>query len=118
MALLYDGEKPFFLGAAVGAVLFVWLGFSALGWKTEGKSEMLGKQQAERAVVSAYAQLCSAQFKAAKDAEARLAVLQKSERWSRGDVVTKGGWATMYGAKEPMQGVAQACADLLIPEKN
>ncbi len=117
MALLYDGEKPFFLGAVTGAVLFAWLGFSAFGWKTDGKSEMLGKQQAERAVVTAYAQICSAQFNAAKDFPDRLATLQKSERWSRGDVVAKGGWATMYGTKEPMQGVSQACADLLIPEK-
>ena len=118
MALLYEGEKPFALGAVTGAVLFAWLGFSALGWKTDGKSEMLGKQQAERAVVSAYAQICSTQFSGAKDAQTNLATLKKAERWSRGDVVTKGGWATMYGAKEPMQGVSQACADLLIPEKS
>jgi hypothetical protein len=32
-------------------------------------------------------------------------------------VVTKAGFAAMLGEKEPTQGVSEACAELLIPEK-
>jgi len=41
------GWKPFSLGALAGAVAIVWTGFDALGWKTAGSAEMLGKRQAD-----------------------------------------------------------------------
>jgi len=121
MSLLPDMHKdwkPFALGALAGAVLFTWIGFDALGWKTGSAAETLAKRQADGAVIAAYARVCSAQFNNAKDLPARLETLKKSERWSRGDVLAKAGFATMFGEKEPTQGVAQACADMLIPEKN
>lgn len=110
--------NPFLVGALAGAILAPWVGFDALGWKTGATTESLVKRGSETAVVSAYAQICTAQFKAAKDATAHLADLVKIEKYSRGDAVAKGGYATMVGEKEPTQGVAQACAELLVPEKN
>ena len=110
--------KPFLLGALAGAALIAWIGFDLVGWKTGGTSEKLAKRQADGAVVAAQARICSAQFKSATNLPARLAELQKTERWSRGAVVAKAGFATMLGEKEPTQGVSEACADLLIPEKN
>lgn len=118
LPVMHKGTKPFCLGALAGAVLIAWVGFDALGWKTAGASETLAKRQADGAVAAAYARICSAQFNAAKDLPVRLAELRKAERWSRGDVVAKAGFATMFGDKEPIQGVSQACAELLIPEKN
>jgi len=115
---MHKDTKPFLLGALAGAVIFIWAGFDILGWKTSSAHETLSKRQSEGAVVAAYARICSAQFNAAKDAPARLEALKKSERWSRGDVLAKAGIATMFGEKEATQGVAQACADMLIPEKN
>ncbi|OGA01884.1 MAG: hypothetical protein A3H35_14175 [Betaproteobacteria bacterium RIFCSPLOWO2_02_FULL_62_17] len=115
---MHKDWKPFLLGVVAGAVIFVWTGFDGLGWKTNSAAETLAKRQADTAVVAAYARVCSAQFNAAKDLPARLETLKKAERWSRGDVVAKTGFATMFGEKEPTQGVAQACADILIPEKN
>jgi hypothetical protein len=115
---MHKDTKPFLLGAVAGAILSVWTGFDALGWKTAAASETIAKRQADSAVVAAYARVCSAQFKnGGKDLDARLAALQKTERYSRGDLVGKSGFATMAGEKEATQGVAQACADLLIPEK-
>ena len=73
--------------------------------------------KAEAAVVSAYASICRAQFSTGADFSARLAALAKVDRYSRGELVAKGGWATMSGAKEPQYGVAQECAELLVPEK-
>lgn len=112
-----ERNKSLFLGALVGAVLLAWAGFGALGWKLNSQADKIGKKQAEVAVVAAYAQICNAQFRSAKDLPVRLAALEKTERWSRGDVLSKSGWATMSGSSEPVQGVAGACADLLIPEK-
>jgi hypothetical protein len=115
--MLPAGAKPFSLGALAGAVLIVWVGFDALGWKTSGAAESLATKKAETAVVAAYAGVCREKFKQAADFSVRLATLEKAERYSRGDVVAKGGWATMSGTKEPHPGVAQACAELLIPAK-
>lgn len=115
---LHKDTKPFVLGAVAGAILIVWTGFDAMGWKTANASDTLVKRGADAAVIAAYARVCSAQFRSGgKDLDARLAALQKTERYSRGDVIGKAGYATMAGEKEPTQGVAQACADLLIPEK-
>ena len=111
------GTKPFCLGAAAAAILVTWVGFDALGWKTASASETLAKRQAETAVTSALASICSEQFKRSSQFSAQMADLAKAERYSRGDIVAKGGWATMVGSKEPQPGVAQLCADLLIPAK-
>jgi len=110
--------KPFCVGALAGAVLISWVGFGAMGWKLNSTADGLAKAQAEKAVIAAYAQICSSQFSAANDLPFRIATLGKTDRWSRGDVIAKAGWATMAGSKEPIYGVSQACADLLIPEKS
>lgn len=115
---LPKNTNPFLVGALAGAILVPWVGFDALGWKTSSASESLVKRGAETAVVSAYAKICTSQFNASKDAPARLTDLAKVEKYSRGDIITKTGFATMLGEKEPTQGVAQACAELLVPEKN
>jgi len=111
------GWKPFSLGALAGAALLAWVGFDALGWKLNSAAETLAKRQAEAAVVSAFASICRDQFMKGADYSARLEALNKLERYSRGDAVAKAGWATMTGAKEPRSGVAQECAELLIPAK-
>lgn len=114
---LHKDTNPFLVGALAGAVLAVWVGFDALSWKTNAAAESLIKRQSETAVVSAYARICSAQFNAAKDRDVRLAELKKIDQWSRGEALNKTGFATMFGEKEPTQGVAQACAEQLLPAK-
>lgn len=115
---LPKNTNPFLVGALAGAVLATWVGFDALGWKTGAAADTMIKRQAETAVTAAYATICTAQFNGAKDHDAQLAALKKVDKWSRGEVVAKGGYATMLGAKEPASGVASACADLLIPDKS
>ena len=117
LPILTEKTKAHLLGALAGAVLISWAGFGAMGWKWNSQADKAGKKQPEVAVVAAYAKICNAQFRSAKDLPVRIAALEKTERWSRGDVLSKSGWATMSGSTEPVQGVAGACADLLIPEK-
>ena len=114
---LPKNTNPFCVGALAGAVLAVWVGFDALGWKTGAAAETLTKRGSETAVIAAYAHICTSQFNAAKDHDAQLAALTKVEKYSRGDVVAKAGYATMAGDKEPLSGVASACADQLVPDK-
>jgi hypothetical protein len=111
------GTKPFCLGALAGAVLVAWVGFDALGWKSSSTAEGLSKRNAETAVASALASICSEQFKKGSQFSVQLAALAKTPRYSRGDVLAKNGWATMAGSKDPHPGVAQLCAELLVPEK-
>jgi hypothetical protein len=117
MPELPAGWRPFSYGAVAGAVLAVWVGFDALGWKSNSTAETIANRKAEAAVVTAFASICREQFMKGADSTARLAALDKVERYSRGDAVAKAGWATMTGAKEPRAGVAQECAELLIPAK-
>src|SRR4029077_20897806 len=85
MAALPAGWKPFSLGALAGAAVITWAGFDAFGWKTSGAAETLGKRQADTAVVSALAHICDARFRQEADFSARLASLEKVERYSRGE---------------------------------
>ena len=117
MFTLPAGWKPFALGALVGAVAITWTGFDALGWKTAGTAEALGKRQADTAVISALATICDARFRKDADFPARLAALEKADRYARGELIWKAGWATMPGNTEPNRDVGQACAELLVPEK-
>ena len=117
MPKLPEDTKPFCLGALAGALVLSWAGFSQMGWKLNSTADTLAQKQADNAVATAYARICSAQFKSAQNLPVRLAALEKTDRWSRGDALVKDGWATMSGSTEPSQGVAQACADLLLPEK-
>lgn len=114
---MHKDIKPFLLGVLAGALLLAWVGFELVGWKTGGAAERLAKGQAVSAVATALAKICVVQFNSAANLPERLAALQKTERWSRGGVLAKAGFATMPGEKEPAHNVAEACANLLVPEK-
>jgi hypothetical protein len=118
MPKMHKDTNPFCLGALAGALLLGWVGFDALHWKTESATESIAKRRAELAVVDAFAHICSAQFSDAKNVTVRLDDLKKADRYARGDLVAKAGFATMTGEKEPTSGVSQACAELLVPEKS
>ncbi len=118
LAIIQKDAKPFFLGALVGAVVLGWVGFQLVGWKSPNTAERMAKTQTEAAMVGELSKICVVQFNNAANVSERLAELKKTERWSRGGVITKAGFATMPGDKEPVNGVAEACAELLVPEKN
>lgn len=107
---------PFVWGAVAGAIFSVWVGFDGFGWKTRAAAESLASRNADSAVVSALASICRDRFSQAAGFPARLATLEKVEKYSRGEAIVKGGWATMLGSKDPQEGVGDACANLLLPK--
>jgi len=108
--------KPAVGGAVAGAIVIAIIGFSA-GWVvTSGSAHEMAEQQGEKAVIAALTPICVAQFKGqAQDVRTtKLAALKGESSWARGDFVEKQGWATMPGAKEPEDEVADACATELM----
>ena len=115
--IIQKNVKPFLLGALAGAVLLAWVGFELVGWKSPNDAARQAKTQTSAAVATELAKICLVQFNAAPNRPERMAELKKTERWSRSGVIAKAGFATMPGQKEPENGVAEACANLLVPEK-
>lgn len=107
--------KPFLWGIAGGALAMAFVGFTWGGWVTGSKAESVASQRATDAVVAALAPICVDKFQHAGDASANSAALKKTDSWSQGEFVEKGGWATVPGPKNPDQvsAVAKACAALL-----
>ena len=101
--------KPALWGAASGAIIMAIVGFSQLGWTTATTAEQLAQERADTAVVAALVPFCVA--KAQQETEqASLAKFQAEQSsFSRSDLVTKAGWATLGAAKSP-DGLARACS--------
>jgi len=97
--------------AAVVATLIVGFGFA--GWVSGGTAQKRVEEAATNARQELAAAVCADDFMAGKDAPAHLAKLRKAGWWDRGELVAKGGWATMPDRKEPNTAVASMCASKL-----
>jgi hypothetical protein len=107
--------KPALWGAAGGAAAMAIVGFNWGGWVSGSTAEKTAQTRADDAVTAALAPLCAERFQTAGEGQANLVALKKTEAWSQGDFVEKGGWATLAGSREPsrVSAVAKACAELL-----
>jgi alpha/beta superfamily hydrolase len=107
--------KPTLWGIAIGAVAVAIIGFSWGGWVTSSRAQTDASTGAKVAVVNALTPICVERFQHAVDFPANSAALKKADSWSRGDLVEKGGWATMPGPANPEQvsAVAKSCAEVL-----
>lgn len=107
--------KPALWGFACGAAALAIAGFGWGGWTTAGKADAEAAKRADTAVVAALAPLCVEKFRSAGNIAANLATLKNADSWSQGDLIEKGGWATMAGSgsAERVTSVARACAALL-----
>jgi hypothetical protein len=91
----------------------VVVGFVAGGWVTAGTAAAMADKAGDQASAKLAAEVCIAQFNRNPDAQAQLAALTKLDSWDRGGFVTKGGWATLPGSKDPVSGAADLCAQRL-----
>ena len=107
--------KPALWGFVLGAVAVAIVGFNWGGWVTGAKAEAEASQRSKAAVVGALAPICVDKFQRASDAAANGVALKKTDSWSQGEFIEKGGWAAVPGPANPDQvsAVAKACASLL-----
>lgn len=108
--------KPAVWGAVAGAVVITIIGFSA-GWvTTTGSAKAMAEDEADKAVLSALAPICVAQFRAETEQvrDQQLAALEEESSWNRGDIISEQGWATLPGMEEPSDDLAEVCAERLL----
>ena len=91
----------------IGAVVVMIIGFGWGGWTTAATTET----KATEAVLASQAAICVAQYMQDSNHEENLKELEKTNSWSRADLIEKGGWDKMPGQEKADYGVARACAD-------
>ena len=102
---------------ALCVVATMVVGFGWGGWVTGGTAAEMARKAADGASANLAATLCVAQFKSDPAQAIQLASLTKLDRWDRTSFITKGGWATLPGMKEPVSGAAELCAGQLADAK-
>jgi len=105
--------KPALLGAAGGALVLAFVGFTWGGWTTASTAERTADQRASSAVIAVLAPICVSQFQLAGDATVKQEELSKISSYDRDTFVEKAGWATMPGSTAADPKVAAACAELI-----
>jgi hypothetical protein len=98
----YGGWGLFF-----GAVFAIIIGFAWGGWTTAGTTQTM----TEEAVLASQAAICVAQYTQDSNYEENLKELEKTNSWSRADLIEKGGWDKMPGQEKADYGVSRACTD-------
>jgi hypothetical protein len=104
-----------FWACVASVVLTMIVGFSWGGWVTGGTARQTAETMAREAVVQRLAPICVMQSGKDLGKGQKLVALKDESSWQRGEYVSKQGWATMPGEKEPDRRVAEACAELLLP---
>jgi hypothetical protein len=105
--------KPGVWGGVVGAIAMMIVGFWAMGWTTGGTADRMARDRADSAVVAALLPFCVANAERDPDL-AKLAKLKTEQSsYSRGQIVSDSGWATLPGMTTPDHGLASACSDKL-----
>lgn len=93
--------KPGLWGAAFGAIILAIVGFSQLGWKTATSAEQLAQERADTAAIAALVPFCVAKAEAVSEQVTLAKLRAEQSSFSRSDLVTKSGWATLGVAKSP-----------------
>ena len=105
--------KPGVWGVIVGAIAIMIAGFWGLGWVTGGSANRMANDRAEAAVVDVLIPFCVAKAEHDPD-QTRLTKFKAEESsYSRTQMVSDAGWATMLGTPSPNQALASACSDKL-----
>jgi hypothetical protein len=105
--------KPGLYGAAAGAAVLAFVGFSWGGWVTNATATEMASDQARIEVVAALVPICIEQSKQDPRVTATLAEMNDIASYKRTEMLMKAGWATMPGSSDPDRQVANACMDKL-----
>lgn len=106
--------KPGIMGAVVGGIATMIVGFNYGGWYLGSSAETLAQQRSNAAVVEALVPVCISQSQTDPETVAKLKAFRAiKSSYEQRDFVMKAGWATMPAAGAPDQALASACADVL-----
>jgi hypothetical protein len=89
------------------------VGFTAGGWVTGGTAKEMAENAATETRSEMVANLCVNKFVSTATAEGRLAALKEADSWERDDMIEDGGWTTIAGLTEDVNGAADLCAEQL-----
>jgi hypothetical protein len=99
---------------AIGSVVATLIvGFGMAGWVTGGTAEQRVSEAATTSRQELATAICVDEFMAAANPGPRLAKLNEASWYDRGELIAKGGWATMPDRREPNSVVATLCASKL-----
>jgi hypothetical protein len=105
--------KPGVWGGVIGAIATMIFGFWEMGWTTGGTAERMAKERADTAVVAALVPFCVASAQRDPDASHLAKVKAEGSSYSRTQLVSEAGWATLPGMTAPDRALASACSDVL-----
>ena len=105
---------PAIIGAAVGGIATVLVGFNCAGWVSSRSAERMANQQSMATVTAALLPVCVIQSRADPEAIAKTQHIGAlSSLYERRAFVMRAGWATMPAMQSPNSDLAAACAALL-----
>lgn len=115
----YRASKTVVFWCCAGcAVATVIVGFAWGGWVTGGNAGLMATQAATEARAELAATICVERFTKGPDATAKLASLKGIEdSWKQDKFIEEGGWVTLPGTVNPIDGAAALCARQLIDAK-
>jgi hypothetical protein len=106
-------KGAWFWSCVACVVLTLIVGFTWGGWVTGSSAEQMAVQAREDGRAQLAATVCVERFMEASDAAIKLAELKKESRWQRDGYIEEGGWVTLVGLEEPVEGAADLCASQL-----
>ena len=101
--------KPGLLGAAAGAIVLSYAGFTFGGWVTASEAEKMASAQARQEVIAALVPICLDQYEHDPNSSATIAELKGASTYKRRDILMEAGWATMPGSTDANSNLASAC---------
>ena len=104
-------------GAAAGAAVTMFVGFTWAGWSLGSTADKMAKERSDHAVVAALAPICADKFRALPNAVAKQVALSKVDSWKRQDEFPK-ELITLPGESYPNSALADACYTLLLAPKS
>jgi hypothetical protein len=111
----YHPTKGVWFWSCAGCVAAtIVVGFMWGGWVTGGTAQRMASEAADAGRAQLAAMTCVARFNLGSDATAQLAALNKAQGYERNEILAKGGWVTLPGSTEPVQGAASICAENLM----
>ena len=114
MTVNKDKIKTGVVGAIVGAIIVMIIGFGWGGWVLGSTSQKNADTMIADALVARLAPMCLGQFNEDAEKDKKFKELQAKSRWERDNYVKEQGWATMPFEKEPDSRVAEVCAEQIL----